>query len=388
VECRRIYVYRQAGFFGPRSKQRIKKEVMHGYLNALDACIQENRSFAIYKLPGDSMLHLAAQESGSPALFQSVEELNGQAGFVMAPFAVSAALPIVLIRPAIKTQRPFAPENPPAKKRNPKAWEEDGKEAYLERFGAFITPVREKRFKKLVLSRSLTVGREAGFSPARAFALACATYTRSYVYLCHTPQTGTWLGSTPEALLSGEGNAWNTVALAGTQPAPNGRLPETWDDKNLVEQALVSYYIRRQLAWRDVYPTEKGPYTVRAGELAHLRSDFLFSLPDTGRLGSLLHLLHPTPAVSGLPKEEACRFICENEGYSRRYYSGFAGWLNPEGKSDLYVNLRCMNIGDHSFTLYAGGGLLPSSVAEQEWQETKDKLQTMLYLTEATPYVL
>jgi isochorismate synthase len=359
---------------------------MHEDLHLLDTYIKEHKSFAAYRLPKDNTLHFVVQESGSPALLQSIEELNGQEGYVIAPFAASTACPIVLIQPTIHTQRPFLPEESLKGRKGEEG--KEGKEAYIERFQAFIDPIRNRQFKKLVLSRSLTIERGAAFSPAQAFALACMKYTRSYVYLCHTPQTGTWLGSTPEMLLSGEGNVWHTVAIAGTQPLRDGELPKTWDDKNLIEQMLVSYYIRTQLASSGIHPSEKGPYTVRAGELAHLRSDFMFALPDTSRLGSLLELLHPTPAVSGLPKEEAYRFICENEGYDRRYYSGFIGWLAPDGKSDLYVNLRCMNIHDNSFTLYAGGGLLPSSVPEQEWQETEDKLQTMLYLTEVNRYVL
>jgi hypothetical protein len=115
-----------------------------------------------------------------------------------------------------------------------------------------------------------------------------------------------------------------------------------------------------------------------------LRSDFNFPLPDNKKLGELLKRLHPTPAVCGLPKEETYRFIRENEGYDRSYYSGFIGWLAPEGKSDLYVNLRCMNILRGSFVLYAGGGILASSEIESEWLETEAKMQTMKRLINST----
>ena len=36
-----------------------------------------------------------------------------------------------------------------------------------------------------------------------------------------------------------------------------------------------------------------------------------------------------------------------------------------------------MNIQSHALTLFAGGGILPDSVPEEEWQETKDKMETM-----------
>ena len=53
------------------------------------------------------------------------------------------------------------------------------------------------------------------------------------------------------------------------------------------------------------------------------------------------------------------------------------GMLDSEGDTHLYVSLRCMNITDYRYHLYAGGGLLKDSVLEQEWQETEAKLETM-----------
>ncbi|MDO4756914.1 MAG: chorismate-binding protein [Parabacteroides sp.] len=147
--------------------------------------------------------------------------------------------------------------------------------------------------------------------------------------------------------------------------------------KNREEQEYVAYYIRKQLQALGIQPTESAPSSVRAGELAHLRSDFSFTLPDNQKLGNLLKRLHPTPAVCGLPKDKAYDFILSNEGYNRRYYSGFIGRLEPEGKSDLYVNLRCMQILPQTLVLYAGSGILISSEAESEWSETEAKMQTM-----------
>lgn len=65
------------------------------------------------------------------------------------------------------------------------------------------------------------------------------------IYLCHTPASGTWLGSTPEILLSGHGKEWHTVALAGTMPMQNEVMPTDWDKKNREEQGYVADYIRR-----------------------------------------------------------------------------------------------------------------------------------------------
>ena len=197
------------------------------------------------------------------------------------------------------------------------------------------------------------------------------------IYLCHTPVTGTWLGSTPEIILSGSSQSWKTVALVGTLPIVDGVEPTEWSEKNKEEQAIVAEYIRKIIKKHGAKMTEKGPYTARAGQLVHLKTDFLFQLKETGFLGNLLKELHPTPAICGLPKEEAYQFILSNEGYDRRYYSGMVGWLDPKGQTDLYVNLRCMEIRSTEVKLYAGGGILPSSEVRSEWEETSQKMKTM-----------
>ena len=41
--------------------------------------------------------------------------------------------------------------------------------------------------------------------------------------------------------------------------------------------------------------------------------------------------------------------------------------------SDLYVNLRCMQIKNQNVLLYVGGGITKDSNAEAEWEETVHK---------------
>lgn len=355
----------------------------------IDTLIRQGRCFAVWRIPGENKLHFRMQSSGNPSLLYDIKDLNERSGFVIAPFQVTEDRPIVLIQPDCFELPITIPPDSILEKVEQSSLaieipsEEEEREEYARHFSVFTHPLLKGSQDKLVLSRSKTIRKEASFSPGKAFFAAKERYIRSYVYLCHTPETGTWMGGTPEILLAGEKGAWQTVALAGTQSLRDGKLPKSWDSKNWKEQQLVASYIRRQLSTLGIEPEEKGPYSIRAGEVSHLKSDFFFSLPDSDKLGDVLQLLHPTPAVCGLPKEEAYHFILENEGYDRTYYSGFIGWLDPQGKTDLYVNLRCMNIHPETFTLFAGGGLLAASRLEDEWQETEDKLETMRRLLSA-----
>ncbi len=366
------------------------------FIPVIDELIRRKCTFAMYRLPGEATPRFLMQSGGPVRRISSMEELNQQKGFVIAPFRASAECPVVLIQPdlfSLNEARTWVEEMEAAPSDNlaPDAFVEATTtsdatywERYAQCFEVFIHALHTKRFDKLVLSRKQEQAMPSGFSPAAAFYRACRQYIYSYVYLCYTPETGLWLGSTPEIILSGEQGFWHTMALAGTQSVQDGVLPQEWDEKNREEQAYVSSYIREQLHSLGIVPQEKGPYPVFAGALSHLRTDFRFALPGHDRLGSLLALLHPTPAVCGLPKEEAYRFILDHEGYNRRYYSGFIGWLDPAGKTDLYVNLRCMNMAGGVPVLYAGGGLLASSTLDDEWQETEKKMQTMkrLFTTE------
>ena len=194
------------------------------------------------------------------------------------------------------------------------------------------------------------------------------------VALVSTPQAGTWLTATPEILLSGSSRFWQTMALAGTMPYSD---KVRWSDKNIQEQRYVATYVTEVLEHYTSDFTEHGPRTVRAAHLAHLRSDFHFTLSNTDRVGELIQALHPTPAVCGLPKDEARQFILANEHHDRRYYSGFMGPLSLHDTTHLYVTLRCMQLFNSHCRLYAGGGILPESSEQLEWQETEAKLDTM-----------
>lgn len=348
----------------------------------IDSLINQKKSFALWRIPGETCIHYAIQTDASPSLLYDIESLNGRSGYVIAPFYISNIHPIVLIDTELtgsfETDSVVnvgkLPENP-----SEYSFASEGKDIsdYEQRFNNFLEALVSNKQEKLVLSRKKIIRRQGSVPIATAFIRAVKRYIYSYVYICYSPQTGIWMGSTPEILLAGSNNKWQTVALAGTQRLKNGKLPESWDEKNIREQALVATYIRQRLLSLNILTESKGPFPVKAGELSHLKTVFTFNLDNEGIIGKVLKLLHPTPAVCGLPKEAAYDFILKEEGYDRSYYSGFIGMLKPGGQSDLYVNLRCMNINADNFTFYAGGGLLPSSTMADEWNETEDKMMTM-----------
>ena len=349
--------------------------------------------YAIYRLPHETHATLVQQTEGEPAELLSCTELNGKRGFVVAPFEVRNDQPILLIRPDIVKRIPVAelpairlPVQKAVTQGNMQPTSVAGEKSamyYSIDFANFHSQLQQGSFRKIVLSRCADEQIENALSPVDLFCRACSLYPRMFISLVHTAKSGCWLQATPEILLEGrDDGTWCTIALAGTMKLEGEQLQGegesvSWSTKNIQEQRYVATYIAECLEQFTNDFHEEGPYTVRAADLVHLRSDFTFTLPEHGGIGDLLHTLHPTPAVCGLPKRETFRFIIRNEHTPRRYYSGFAGMLDPERETHLYVSLRCMNLEGNCCHLYAGGGLLKDSVLEQEWQETEAKLETM-----------
>lgn len=332
-------------------------------------------AFAFYRLPYKDHYTLVMLHDDDPEKLNSVNELNGKHGFVIAPFMPSEECPILLMRPDVVKHFPIQAVTTDNKKIHfPESVSE--KEAYQKDFEDFHQQLTKGIFDKIVLARcSHQKSPEAkGLKAEELFKKACQMYPRLFIALVSTTQSGTWLMATPEILLSGNGCEFKTMALAGTHTGEE----TVWTKKEQEEQQYVSDYIEDVISeFTDEY-SKKGPFTTMAANLYHLRTDFLFRLEDTDCLGEVLDALFPTPAICGIPKEETRQYILDHESINRKYYSGFVGPLMPSGETQLYVSLRCMNIHQGgSFQLYAGGGLLAESEMQKEWEETEAKLGTM-----------
>ncbi len=227
--------------------------------------------------------------------------------------------------------------------------------------------------KKVVLSRKEIVD-APDFNIVETFKKLLKNYTNAMVYVWFHPKKGLWLGATPETLLKTKNELFTTMALAGTQ-IYNGSLEVVWQKKEKQEQQFVTDYIVEKL--NDDITVSKS-HTIKAGSLVHLCTMITGSLSQQLSLNTLIKLLHPTPAVCGLPMAEAKVFILVNEEYNREFYTGFLGELNINNTSSLFVNLRCMQVLEKQLAIYIGGGITVDSNPKKEWEETVAKSKVML----------
>lgn len=358
--------------------------------------------FALYRFPGDREPNLVMQTSGEARVL-SIHNLKHSpadcckpvleadiSGFMLSPFVENAQTPTLLIRPdvavsgweliemetrALEKSKRIALSAADVENRTDDIEESDN---YKVAFRSFKYQLDRGNYQKLVLSFSQTREWSGVEREDEMFLRAMDLFPNSMVYLVYTRKSGRWFGCTPELLLEGYGLKWHTVSLAGTRTWEHGE----WNEKNIHEQHIVSDYIEGQLQGLGARITRQGPYTSRAGNIYHLRTDYTFHLPHAIPTLDIVSLLHPTPAICGLPKTEAWNFIRLFERNKRMYYGGFLGPINLRAETNLYVNIRCVKIRRGGKALFfAGGGLTTDSIFSEEKEEIRRKMDTIYRLT-------
>lgn len=325
----------------------------------IDALCRRQCAFALYRLPGTDESAFCMAADG-----RTEESPLSRDGFVVASFEGSS-----LFIPS-ELSAPPAPEQWEEMQHSPEE-EPTSRNKYSTLFHLYSSFIRKGTVRKIVLARTADTSVPADFSVYRAFCAACHQNPAAFKALVHTPRYGTWLFCTPEQLLTGSNDCWQTMALAGT------RIPNTlpWDTKNRREQALVTDFIRLVLTPLADELEEGELENLRAGRIEHLCTRFRWKMPME-RVHQLLEQLPPTPAVCGSPVVDARRILQQYPDIKRSCYAGYLGpW--ESNSIQFYVALRCMQIFPGFCRLYAGGGLMPDSVEEQEWQETENKMACM-----------
>jgi isochorismate synthase len=259
----------------------------------------------------------------------------------------------------------------------------DQKAIYCDRVKLLTGMMKGGPLHKCVLSRRIDFEDPEESLAPDLFLELCNRYPNAFISLIHIPGSFTWLGATPERFLTVKDRKGYTTALAATRPF-DGALPEIseWNQKEKEEQQMVTDYILKILKEKEIQSIAcDGPHSMQAGNVIHLKTDIQFSISPETDILSLIDVLHPTPAVCGLPREDALQIIDSLEPYDREYYAGYLGPVSKDN-FELYVNLRCMRWIEGKPSLFVGGGITAASVPEQEWEETNFKANTLLDVIE------
>lgn len=346
---------------------------MEDFYSRIQIQYESNRPFVVYRKPkGDKLIGFFQKNSK----LYHVEDFN-ESGFIFAPFHGKE---VILIPKAQSewlmvdwvAEETMTPDNPISGNY--------GKQDFENLVATGISAIEGGAFQKVVLSRKEPVVL-SGFDPVAAFRKLTGAYPTAFAYCFFHPEIGMWFGASPEQLLKVKTSRFETIALAGTQKF-EGTENVDWENKEKEEQQFVTDFILENLENVTSDIAFSNPYTYKAGNLLHLKTDISGTLDSNSNVRELLEILHPTPAVCGFPKDAARDFILTNEGYDRKYYSGYLGELNAgfhsgQNTTDLFVNLRCMEIDGTAASVYVGCGVTKDSDPEKEYIETVNKAMTI-----------
>ncbi len=245
---------------------------------------------------------------------------------------------------------------------------------------------------KVVLARTLDVAPPELLDPIAVTMALWADNPRAHVFLFEPEPGATLLGAAPETVATVSGSDFHATAVAGSVPL--GRSPE--ETAALAEQLLASGkdQLEHRFAVEDMVErleeiavevrAEWEPHVITLSRIQHLETRIRARLPEGCTVLSALQALHPTPAVCGLPRDEALAFIHAEEPFERGWYAGPVGWFDLGGNGVFAPALRCAVGREGTWRLFAGAGIVAGSRPDDEWAETGIKFEPVLRALEAS----
>jgi len=345
--------------------------------------------FVVFKRPHTNKLSLFWQDSNRLQLFNK----DNQSGFVMAPFLHSKDAYLIIPDGVIHADF-MDIETEQSKQLNkqtvlikPLSIQTSAlKKAHMQLVSKAISSIENQLFEKVVVARK--TDQSYSKSPWSIFKELAFNYPHAFCYWWYHPTLGSWQGASPETLMKIENNELQTISLAGTQAVVSDQYPK-WNSKEIHEQAIVTADIVASLEALKIKVSIGNTFNSMAGVLWHLRTD-IKGLVVNQDIFSIINSLHPSPAISGLPRQDALNFIKSHEALDRSFYSGYLGLVHMDEngtptdpaqqhivQAELYVNLRCMELINSKAIIYVGSGITVNSNPLNEWEETVLKSKTM-----------
>ena len=283
------------------------------------------------------------------------------------------AIPFSAVRPAFKLSRLAKRADYPTQRQ----WQ--------HKVTRHLKNLQSDQYKKIVIARKTVLKFK---SPIDALALLNKLRPLApecfHFFLQVNPDTA-FLGASPERLYLREGEMLCTEAIAGTRPRGQDEREDALLRKDLLaskkeshEHQLVVDEIAKVLEeiCVNIRISRKNPLLkLKTGQ--HLMTNFSAQLRPGVNDGMVLFVLHPTPAVAGVPTETALSVIKKEEPFSRGFYAGPFGFIGHDS-TEFAVAIRSGLVQKDQISLYAGAGIVPGSEPKAEWEEVEHKIAIFL----------
>src|SRR5690606_7998217 len=182
-------------------------------------------------------------------------------------------------------------------------------------------------------------------------------------------------------------HAIETMALAGSTgrgstPAEDAEKATALlaSEKDIHEHRLVVNAITNHLAQTACEISQPAdPVILRLMNIQHLLTPISGMLNDESvGILHLARLLHPTPAMGGVPVERALSFLRRAEPVPRGWYAAPIGWIDANSNGTFAVAIRSAVTQHNRAWSDARAGIVESCKPDHEWAQTALKFRPMI----------
>ncbi|MFV1969950.1 MAG: isochorismate synthase MenF [Acidimicrobiia bacterium] len=253
-----------------------------------------------------------------------------------------------------------------------------------------VEAIRGGDLDKVVLARSVVVRSTEPVAILRVFRELVRGYPQCYNFAWKSGDA-VFMGASPELFVDIDGDRLRSNPLAGSAPRGEGDEEDRIIAQRLMtvskereEHALVVDDLAKRLAPFVAELTVPSiPSLKRMATVQHLSTEIEGVLAGGFGILDIVEATHPTPAVGGVERDAAIRYINDNEVIDRGWYTGGVGWINGAGDGAICIGLRCGLIRGDTTHVFAGAGIVAESDPKAELIETRLKLRPLMDLLTA-----
>ncbi|CAN6182061.1 unnamed protein product [Urochloa humidicola] len=236
---------------------------------------------------------------------------------------------------------------------------------------------RQRDLVKVVLARCSRYITDTCIDPVELLACLKVEGQNAYQFCIQPSDAPAFVGNSPEQLFHRKYLNISSEALAGTR-ARGKTLADDFQigqdlllsSKEDTEFTIVRDSIKKKLEMIcDEVVVHPSKALRKLPRIQHLSAQLAARIRNEDDEFEILNTLHPSPAVCGLPTEQARQFIRDYEIFDRGMYAGPVGWFGG-AESEFAVGIRSALLGKgHSTLVYAGAGIVEGTNPSFEWDE-------------------
>lgn len=257
------------------------------------------------------------------------------------------------------------------------------KDQYIKKLSKIIDSFEKNGIEKIVVSKKCEINTEEEIDVLDIAKYLMDTYFQQYFYMFEMNDNQTWIGVSPEVLLTDNDDYFISKPLAATFAKGNSKEENAIIRRDLLnnQKEVMEHNIVVQLMLDDIKKMNVGQ--VRLDEereiletpyVFHLKSQICVEKAEEVTGFDILSCIYPPATIWGTPREKCSKYIYEMEDFDRGYFTGTYGVFNLEGFSEFALVIRSGILEQNKISVFAGSGIVKLSDCEKEWNETDIKM--------------